>query len=414
MVDPADRAAASPALRLLAARGRLVRSRPRAVARGLALRARRRAAWAIWPDAAEPAQAVDVAAAATARFMRTTFGASPASRRPLVDAARALVDPLSWDLARCGALLEPAAPGLAARALEDVLGGRLRDARLVLFSPSGSQLAKAVCFVFAAGASAPDAVVLAMADPRWSERLRHETDLVEDLRARLAGAPHVAHALPLEPLARLELGHDLAVVARADPLAARTGGVVAPDRERAWSWLRDFHAATTVRTTSWSAHEAEEAAQALRAAGVEPAPAVEGALRGPIGCPLPVCAVHGDFWSGNIAHDERSLRVFDWEWGALEGGPLLDLWSYELSDAQFESHRPPDALAERLRGSLERIRAELDRRGLDPRLAAAALPATLAELILRFPRATGRAGSAEPALRRLLAPIEQVLAEQRG
>lgn len=400
----------SPALRLLAARGRLVRSRPRILARALTLRARRSTAWAIWPDADEPIQAVDVAAPATARFMRTTFGSAPASRRPLVDAARGLVDPLSWDLARCGALLEPAAPGLAARALADVEGGRLRDARLVLFSPSGSQLAKAVCFVFAPGAAAPEAVVIAMADPRWSERLRHETELVEELRGRLAQEPAVAAALPLPPLARVEPPGDLAVVVRADPLAAHTGDVVAPDRDRAWRWLRAFHAATAVRDTAWTAGDAEEVVRALREIREEPSPEAERALHEAVGASLPVCAAHGDFWAGNVAHDEHTLRVFDWEWGTLEGGPLLDLWTYELSDAQFESHRPPGELAERLHAALARVEAELAERGLDPRLASAGLPATAAELMLRFRRATGRPGAAEPALRLLLDPIERVLA----
>jgi hypothetical protein len=403
---------ASPALRLLAARGRLVRSSPRILARSLPLRDGRRTAWAIWPDADEPIQAVDVAAPATARFMRTTFGSEPMSRRPLVDAARALVDPLSWDLVRCGALLEPRAPGLAARALADVDDGRLRNAHLVLFSPSGSQVAKAVCFVFAPGATAPEAVVIAMADPRWSDRLRHETGLVEELRSRLAHEPGVAGALPLPPLARVEPPGDLAVVVRADPLAAHTGDVVAPDRDRAWRWLRAFHAATTIRETAWTAGDAEGAVRALREIRPDRSPGAERALHDAAGASVPVCAAHGDFWSGNVAHDERTLRVFDWEWGTLEGGPLLDLWTYELSDAQFESHRPPAELAVRLRAALARVETELAERGLDPRLAAAGLPATAAELVLRFRRATGRPGAAEPALRLLLDPIEQVLAER--
>ncbi|HEX8082718.1 MAG TPA: hypothetical protein VF529_00410 [Solirubrobacteraceae bacterium] len=413
MSPAAQPPAGSPALRLLAGEGRVVRSRPRVVGRGLYLRARGRTAWTLWPDEASPIQAVDVTAPESARFMRRSFHA-PAPGRPLVDAARRLLDPRTWELGRSGALLEPASPGLARRALEHVLGDRLRDAAVILFSPSGSELAKAVCFALEPGASEPAAVVLAMADPRWSARLDHETALVERLRAQVAGAPSVEAALPLPPLGRFEPAGDLAVVARPDPLATLTGDAVAPDRGRAWRWLREFHAATTVRERTWTEEDAERTARAVSEAWTTASPAAERAAHGAVGATLPVCAVHGDFWRGNVAHDDRSLRVFDWEWGRPEGGPLFDVWTYEVSDAQFESHRPHDALVDRLTRALERVRGELAVRGLDPSLAAASLPGTVAELMNRFRRATGHPGAAEPGLVALMAPIDEVLALHGG
>jgi hypothetical protein len=290
----------------------------------------------------------------------------------------------------------------------------VRDPRLVLFSPSGSQLAKAVCFAFGDGA-APDAVVLAMADPRWSERLRHETDLVEELRRRLAQAPAIAAALPLAPLGRLDEPGDYAVVVEPDPLAGSTGDLVTPDRERAWRWLRELHAATTARAAAWRTEDVERALAGVReawsllpggaAARVEPL--ARRALEAVAGEELPVCAVHGDFWRGNVSHDASSLRVFDWEWGRLEGSPAFDLWTYELSDAQLDGRRGAGV---RLDAARERVAAELAERGLPPALAAAWLPVTIAEMILRVRRATGRAGPGEPSLLALLEPIERVLA----
>ena len=203
MATEAQPSAHSPALRLLAEHGRLVTGRRQILARGAARRLRGRSAWAIWPHPSEPIQAVDVAAPATSAYMRRKYGEEPRTRRRTVDAARAALGPAAWDLARAGALLEPGGPGLAARAVRHVLDAPPDDPAVVLYSPSGSQLAKAVCFVFAPGRDDPEAVVLAMADPRWSDRLRRETALVERLREQLAGDPAVAAALPAPPLGQL-------------------------------------------------------------------------------------------------------------------------------------------------------------------------------------------------------------------
>ncbi|HEV3001263.1 MAG TPA: hypothetical protein VGW75_11040 [Solirubrobacteraceae bacterium] len=421
MTEPAA-APHSAALRLLAARGCVRTGRAQIVARGLVRRARGGSAWALWPDAAHPLQGTDVTAPEAALYMRTRFADASAPRRPLLGRVRAHAEPLSWELARAGALLEPAADGLAARAIREVLGDDLPDPRIVLFSPSGSQLAKAVCFAFAPGREEPDAVVLAMADPRWSDRLRHETDLVEELRRRLARAPGAARALPLPPLGRLSPPGDFAVVARPDPLAGSTGDLVSPDRERAWRWLRELHAATTVRSAPLGPGGVEAALGDVREAwsllgdgAADRALALaRPALEAVAEAPLPVGAVHGDFWRGNVSHDDASLRVFDWEWGRLEGWPAFDLWTYELSDAQLRTRLRPDAAVPSLREGLGRVRAELDARGLPAALAAAALAPAAAEMILRIRRATGRPGPGEPSLLALLEPIERVLAAERA
>jgi hypothetical protein len=297
------------------------------------------------------------------------------------------------------------------------------DPAVALYSPSGSQLAKVVGFVFARGDDEPHAVVLAMADPGWSDRLRRETDVVEQLRERLADHPALAAALPMRPLGRFEDGDDFALVVRPDPLAGRTGDLVAPDREAAWRWLRGFHAATAAATTTpLGADEAERGVTDAREAwGLLGGDAAErgarvaaGALAATGDAPLPTCAVHGDFWRGNVSHDAGALRVFDWEWGRLDGRPLLDLWTYELSDAEQESDRPREVLAARLGEALRRVSAELSERGLPPAFAAAGLPLAAAELLLRFRRATGSPGPAERSLLPLLEPIEDVLAVHGG
>jgi hypothetical protein len=412
----------SPALRLLAAHGRLVTRRPLVLARAAAARVRGRTAWAVWPHADEPIQAVDVATRSTSRYMRRVYREEARTRRAVVDAARSVLGPAAWDLVRAGALLEPDAPGLAARAVAHVLPDAADDQALVLYSPSGSQLAKAVCFVFAPGRDVPDAVVLAMADPRWSDRLRRETELVEQLRERLAGHPSLADGLPSPPLGRFEPDGDFAVVVRPDPLAGRTGDVVAPDRELAWRWLREFQAATASGASPLTAAEVERGVADVREAwallGPEAAErgarCAERALAAAAGAPLPGCAVHGDFWRGNVSHHDGALRVFDWEWGRLDGRPLFDLWTYELTDAELESGRPRDALTARLREAHDRVAAELAGRGLAPSLAATGLPLAAAELLLRFRRATGRPGPAERALLPLLEPIEDVLGLHAG
>jgi aminoglycoside phosphotransferase (APT) family kinase protein len=226
----------------------------------------------------------------------------------------------------------------------------------------------------------------------------------------------------MRPLGRFDTGDDFAVVVRPDPLAGRTGDLVAPDRDAAWRWLRGFQAATTTGTAPLGADEAERGVADVREAwgllggdaAERGARAASRALAAAGDAPLPACAVHGDFWRGNVSHDAGALRVFDWEWGRLDGRPLLDLWTYELSDAEQESDRPREALAARLGEALRRVSAELSERGISPAFAAAGLPLAVAELLLRFRRATGSPGPAERSLLPLLEPIEDVLALQEG
>lgn len=58
---------------------------------------------------------------------------------------------------------------------------------------------------------------------------------------------------------------------------------------------------------------------------------------------LPVCAVHGDFWFGNLLVDgSRVVGVVDWEAGSPKGCPLRDLARFALSYSLYvDRHTRP-------------------------------------------------------------------------
>ena len=115
---------------------------------------------------------------------------------------------------------------------------------------------------------------------------------------------------------------------------------------------------------------------------------------------MPRCAVHGDFWRGNIAVDGTRLRVYDWEWAAPSGHPLLDLWSYELGELRGRAGTPGGDRAGSCRGAAARVEAELEARGLDRRLALALLLPVTAEVGYRVRRGARHApGPRGPAPR---------------
>src|SRR5205085_10117587 len=103
--------------------------------------------------------------------------------------------------------------------------------------------------------------------------------------------------------------------------------------------------------------------------------------RGLLGAELPACAVHGDFWRGNIAHTGEHMRVYDWEWAELTGRPLFDLWTYELAELRQSASEPgTDAELEAATvAALGRVEDDLRAWGLDPRFARASLAPALAE-----------------------------------
>jgi hypothetical protein len=132
-----------------------------------------------------------------------------------------------------------------------------------------------------------------------------------------------------------------------------------------------------------------------------------GRLEALTGAGLPVSAVHGDFWRGNVAERDGAVRVFDWEWARMSGRPLFDVWAYELADLleRAQAGDDPGQLREAADDSAERVRAELAARGIAEDFAgAAALPA-LAVLGFRMRELTGHPGPAEPAAGRLFGAL---------
>jgi aminoglycoside phosphotransferase (APT) family kinase protein len=127
------------------------------------------------------------------------------------------------------------------------------------------------------------------------------------------------------------------------------------------------------------------------------------------GAPVPRCAVHGDFWRGNIARTGGQLRIFDWEWASLHGAPMFDLWTYELAELRVRAAAGDDDLAAPVRDALERVAAELSRRSLPTELAPATLPAVLARLAFRIHGATGFEDRMEKPSARVMASVEDVL-----
>jgi hypothetical protein len=307
-------------------------------------------------------------------------------RAALVPSLRRLPDVAGWTALRAGAALLEREPGLAARVATDALELRSRP-RVAVHIPSGQIVSKAICFVFADGEAAPGAVVKAMVDPRFAGRLAQETDILARLRARL-GPAAVSSGLPPAPVAAGWRDGDFVAVEAIDPLAMRTG---ADERDRALAWLRDFQRATAHSDAVWSAQDATAAeravAEAWRLAGDADAPAVTAAaarLQALVGVAAPSCAVHGDFWRGNIGVDGAAIRVADWEWATLRGSSLFDLWTYELAEMRWRAAHGQSDLEADVRSALRRVTDELRVRGIDTRWALAMLAPVLAELSFRI------------------------------
>ena len=159
--------------------------------------------------------------------------------------------------------------------------------------------------------------------------------------------------------------------------------------------------ATRTETRPWGHEDKQEAIDAVDAAWGVIRPHALVPLRGRVAAlmrelrdsAVPRSAVHGDFWHGNLAIADGQLRVYDWEWAALEGTPFIDLWTYELGVLL----RPPPAAPpdDDLVAASKRVMAELRRRRIDPRFALATLAPSLGRLAIRMRVATGQPGPAE-------------------
>jgi hypothetical protein len=378
----ADGAGPGPALRLLAARGRLVTGRLAIVAAAASAR-RGASVYTVWPDARAPIICADVGYPPTAEWLRRT----------IVPTLRRLPDAAAWLALRAGGALVPERPGLASRAATEAVDLGAAP-RVALYSPSGQAVSKAISFVFAQGESEPRAVVKAMADPRFSARLRRETEALDAVRRRVAQVPAVWNALPPAALSAGELDGEFVTVERLDRLALATGAAA---RKPALAWLRAFQDASSDGRQPWTADEAGRATAAVQDAWrLAPAPSAAdvadrvGALLGAmVGAPMPRCAVHGDFWRGNIAAVGDDLRVADWEWAASDGTPLFDLWTYELAELRWRAAKGERELEPALSAALGRVCDGLAERSLDSRWAMAMLAPVLAELSFRIRRRIG-------------------------
>ena len=396
----------SPALRLLTDRGRATAWRPAAVAAALAARAAGLRAHTVWPTVRHPRFAADMGHPGSAAWLRATFEPEARTQR--------FPGPATWSALRARGLVSGAPSGLATEALARATGRPPGGVRLALYSPTGQSNSKVACFAFEPGASEPVLVVKAMPERRFAERLRHETEIVESIRARLDDALTAA-ALPLRPVLADTVRGDYVVVQPVDPLAAATGALAEP--AAALAWLRDFHVATTLVTAPWGAADTESALDHVRYAWGRARPAGEGevtaraaALLGALeGRPVRRCAVHGDFWQGNLAQRGGELRVYDWEWARPEGSPFFDLWTTELGPLRRAAEVGTADLVAPLGDALARVADELRRQGTDPRFALATLAPALGELVFRVRRSTGVPGGAEAESARLMDAAAELL-----
>ena len=400
---------ASPALRFIAEQGTLIQRRPAVLAGGLLGRVGRFDALTIWPDAQGPVFVVHADHSQAAAWLLRTF--APRTRRV------AQLDAAAWNALRARSLLSHPRGFPVLRAAAAGLGRELDRPRVAAYSPTGSPLAKVTCFVFERDAADPTVVVKAMPQVAHAPRLEAEVAFVEAVRERLAGAPAVAAALPLAPLSVERHGGEPLVVQPVDPLAASTG---LASREEITGWLVRFQESTTDAQAAWEEQETVAALEMVSFAWDVVRPQTRErvlarvliALRELDGVSAPRCAVHGDFWRGNVASQNGQLRVYDWEWSRLGGRPFLDLWTVELGSLREEAQNgiADGRLHKECHAALKRVEQDLATRGLDPRFALATMAPSVAELSFRVRRLVGRAGGNESGAMRIMAVVEGLLA----
>jgi hypothetical protein len=375
-----------------------VRRRSAVVALGLSAALAGRRAHTAWPDLEHPLAVVDISVPGPAAWVEATF--EPSRRRRIVPAR-------VWSVLRARGLLV----GTPAREIVDAaargLGRPLVHPRLAAWSGSGSHSAKVTCFLFEAGAETPTVVVKV-----GTERLRQEVEAVEALRRRPELAELVA-ALPERPLWSGATASGLAVAEAVDPLAKATGRTAA---EQPLLWLTAFQAATA-RPSRWDANDAgralatvERAWRAGRpATATETADRVRALLASLEGAAVPVCAVHGDFWPGNVAVLDGEMRVFDWEWSQPDGRPFFDHWTWELGPLRIAAERDAQGLMERLELALRHVERRLAGAAIDPAFGLATIAPSLAELAFRRRWTLGEPDGREPGSARLMAAVELLL-----
>jgi hypothetical protein len=399
------------ARRLAVEGGHLLRWRPAVVVVGLFARLARLRAYALWPDISQPLLIMDVGSPRACAWLSATFRFGEGTRRR--------PSPATWNALRGRGLLVGGPSRLVIEAAERALGRQPKRPRLSLYSPSGAADSKGTCFVFEPGRREPTVVVKAMSDPRFAARLRREIESVEALRAKLAGIADVVDALPLPPLYAGEVGGDYVVAQGLDPLAQATGR---EDRPAALAWLRAFQRATTKDEMAWGPDDDERELAFVRDAWRRVRPQMEEIvvdrmsrlLQQMHGIAVRRCAVHGDFWRGNIAGGGGRLRVYDWEWFEPEGRPFLDLWLYELGQLRQAARRREVDLAAATADALSRVQRELRARDEDARFALATAASSIGLITFRERHATGMPGGGEEASIRVMTAVEQLLLDDEA
>ena len=391
-------------MRLAVENGRLVTSRPLAVLAALISRLLRQRAYALWPDVAHPSMVADLGYPPAPSWLVETFE----SRRPR-KGLRRLLSPATLSALRARGLATGPPSELVLEAFERGVGRPPERPRLALYSTTGEAPVKVMCLVFAGGDRSPSVVVKMIPDREFSFRLRLETEVVEKLRERIGGSKQVADALPLPPLHAGEIRGDYLVVQQLDPFAGKTSR---EDRTAALDWLRAFQSATSLGNDHWSADDDERELKTVRDAWRRARPEAETRVAARVsellaelrGQPLIRCGVHGDFWRGNIAHEQGRLRVYDWEWAQEIGTPFFDIWMYELGPIRLA-----EPLGEWLERSLDRVRQELEARSIDPKFALATLAPAMGHFVFRERDITGSPGTGEENAGSLLEAAERVL-----
>jgi len=250
-----------------------------------------------------------------------------------------------------------------------------------------SRRRKLLALLFAPGGAEPLAVLRLRPEAGEGPPLAREAEALAALRRRLP--PALAASVP-RPLGRAEPPGWEALLLSAlpgRPAYVELHGALAPGRlaarhlDAAASWLGRFHAATR---TGGAAAPPAEGTLPLGAGGLAWLRAAAPLLRR---SPLPLSAVHGDFWARNLllAPGGAAAGVVDWEACRPEASPAEDLFGFPLAyglDFPGRRRRPrpaDDAFARTFIADTRLARAV--RRYLAGYCAAAGLdPAPLATL----------------------------------
>ena len=394
----------TPAMSLLASHGLLIRGRAGTAAVGVAGRLGVSAVHVLWPDAVSPRLAIRPAAPHTVAWMMRRFE-SPERRRHPASAA-------NWSVLRARGAFVGHGAGRAVELAEAALDRTLRDAHVALYISSNSSCHKATSFVWQDGNKEPSLVVKSMSCPLHPCHLRHETEVLADLRQQLTGH-RLAATLPPAPLLVGEHYGSYIVVEAVDPLGGRHS---APPRARAVGWLRAFHGATQ-RVRPWGPEDEATllacTRRAYREAGISDETALCERLQAGLvslrDAPVPLVVEHRSFWSENIAANADEMRVYGWECALLEGRPFFDLWTYELGRLCHwaSAARPADALT--LKSCLHRVEQELIVRGIDSAFARLTLPSVVGDLACRREWATAPSAEKGQPLQLMRAAAQLVL-----